>query len=180
MTEQLLSPEALAEIEALEAKSFWSFEGNFVGQYVPIVSMDRDALCRTLRAAWAERDEAVKARNLFVSLKRGQTERADEIEARALELLQENAALRERLVRAQSQAEWQKSTIENLTVGVTGCAERLATAEQQYEAGFEAGTAFAKSVIEDLQSRLAQVEKELTITKQHRDDLIAEINGSRS
>lgn len=51
--------------------------------------------------------EAIKARDLFVSLKRGQTERADEIEARALELLKERDELQSQLAQVtQESDEW--------------------------------------------------------------------------
>lgn len=63
------------------------------------------ALCATVKQLRRERDEAIKARDLYVSLKWGQQERADEIEARALELLQERDSLQSQLEQLRAENE---------------------------------------------------------------------------
>lgn len=69
------------------------------------------------------------------------------------------------------QDEWQKSTIENLTVGLTGCAEQLNEAHQKtFNAQREAG---------DLQSQLEQLRAENAALTRERDNLRARMETER-
>lgn len=74
------------------------------------VLADRDALCQTVRAL----ESALQKANEVVE-----------------EGIRANTTLREQLAEAAAKIEWQASTIEQLTTGVTGCAERLAQVEKE-------------------------------------------------
>lgn len=93
-TPELLSDEALKEIEARHLKADGIVDDHYSYEYAIAASLnDIPALCASLRAAWKQRDDA---------LVRGAEDQDSDSAERAL-LAKENAALRDQLVQAQSE-----------------------------------------------------------------------------
>lgn len=95
--------------------------------------IDIPALIQTVRAAWAERDKWQQANAEAAREINCAGPVAYRIRILKQEHEQEVTALREQLAEAATKIEWQASTIEQLTTGVTGCAERLAQVEKERE-----------------------------------------------
>lgn len=119
----ILSDAQLEELEAGIARRDDSMAMESVcGEYNCSCHDRLPALCQTVRALRQRVTELENER---------ETDLIGRLGKQAADYLEQNTALREQLAQTRTEAEWQKSTIEQLTVGVTGCAEQLAQVTQE-------------------------------------------------
>lgn len=143
----ILDDEALAEIEARRPRTV-----HYNCPFVPLSETERDALCQTVRAAWAQVNE-------WESHRDGIIEAVKTAEARVEELEESNTALREQLAEAQEYSDTLARNYTSLEDWILRIRIKL---------GLQAKDADIETAIDKFQSRLAQVEKE-------RDDLRGEL-----
>lgn len=142
--------------------------------YILLSTSERNALCQTVRAAWTMLD--LGRRNAPHTEDTGEvcTEGCEGCRNPVAALIHDRNSARRLAYQRGLEIDKLQSQIESTVSLNAALREQLAESERvvKMASSYERG---ARQKIEDLESQLAQVEKELSVTKQHRDDLIEEL-----